>query len=139
MPVRFKQRCAICKQNMVEMYSSNQFPICTSCHMKRIQQEIPDPIFKELFNIPQSLYEQSHFLRSIKESYLRFNNLTEKQIAAFKKTIEDLKNPKPKEESKEQKTELEITDNISLRAKRLAKKEAAAKKKVQKTEMKPKE
>lgn len=128
---KFKQRCAICKQNMVIMYKSSQFPICTVCHMKRIQAEITDPQFKELFNIPQVLYEQSQFLRNIKESYIRFNSLTEKQIEAFKKAVADLKNPKPQEVIKESPALPEITQDISLRAKRVAKKEAAAKKKAQ--------
>jgi len=97
---KFKQKCALCKQNMVIMYSSRQFPICVQCHMKRIDQEIKDPEMKKMFDIPKSLYEQSSFLRNIKESYLRFDSLTEKQIEAFKKTVKDLEEGKEKDNIK---------------------------------------
>ena len=91
---KFKQRCAICKKNMVIMYSLRQFPICVKCHMKRIDKPIKSLKFKKLFDIPRKLYEQSLFLRNIKESYLRFDNLSEKQINAFKKVVNDLKTVK---------------------------------------------
>ncbi len=92
---KFKQKCAICKDNMVIMYSSRQFPICVDCHMKQISDPVKDPKFKKLFDIPEELYRKSSFLRNIKRSYLRFESLTEKQIEAFKKTVKDLKeNPK---------------------------------------------
>ncbi len=88
---RFKQRCAICKKNMVVMYSSRQFPICVECHLKRISETVKGSPYKELFDIPPEFYKNSLFLRNIKESYLRFGSLTEKQIAAFKKAVEDMK------------------------------------------------
>jgi len=94
---KFKQRCALCKKNMVVMYSQRQFPVCVECHMKQINQPVDDLQYKELFDIPETLYKQSSFLRNIKQSYLRFGSLTEKQIAAFKKTVEDLKNPQKQE------------------------------------------
>ncbi len=59
---------------------------------------------KKMFDIPKSLYEQSSFLRNIKESYLRFDSLTEKQIEAFKKTVKEL------EEGKNKATETEEND-----------------------------
>ena len=58
--------------------------------MKKINQPIEDPKYKELFNIPVELYEKSSFLRNIKESYLRFDSLTEKQIETFKKVVKEL-------------------------------------------------
>ena len=112
---KFKQKCAICKVNMVLMYSYRQFPICVKCQMQRIDKEIKDPQMKKMFAISKELYEQSSFLRNIKESYLRFDSLTEKQIEAFKKTIKDLgskasessdtqsSEPKPKAETKSKK------------------------------------
>lgn len=81
------------------MYSSRQFPICVECHMKRINKEIEDPKFKKLLGIPDKIYRQSVFLRNIKESYLRFQNLTEKQIEAFKKTVKDLKEGNKKDDA----------------------------------------
>ena len=89
--VRYKQKCAMCKQDWVEMFSGRQFPICVKCHMKRINQEIKSPKYKKLLDIPNKLYEKSAFLRNIKETYLRFDSLTPKQIEAFKKTVKDLK------------------------------------------------
>jgi hypothetical protein len=91
---RFKQKCAMCKENWVEMFSTRQFPICVKCHMKQIDKEIKDPKMKKLLGIPNKLYEKSSFLRNIKQSYLRFENLSEKQIEAFKKTVKELKEAK---------------------------------------------
>jgi len=93
---KFKQKCALCKTEWVVMFSRRQFPICVKCHMKKISDKIEDKKF-EFLNIPNSLYEQSSFLRNIKESYQRFKNLTDKQIEAFKKTVKDLKEGKNKE------------------------------------------
>ena len=90
----------MCKDNMVIMYSHRQFPICVVCHMKQIDKPIEDPKMKKFFNIPKKLYEQSNFLRNIKQAYLRFGNLSEKQVDAFKKTVKDLKNPKKEEVDK---------------------------------------
>lgn len=113
---KFKQKCAMCHKNMVVMYSARQFPICSPCHMKQINQPIEDPKMKKLFDIPQEYYEQSQFLRNIKQSYIRFGSLTEKQIEFFHKAVEDMKNPKPKEEVPEE--PIEITTNLYSRPKR---------------------
>ena len=94
---KFKQRCAMCKDNMVIIFSHRQFPICVDCHMKRITKPVTEKAYKFL-NISNDLYKQSTFLRNIKESYQRFDKLSEKQIDAFKKVVKELKNP-PKEEA----------------------------------------
>ena len=96
---KFKQRCAICKDNMVVIFSYKQFPICVGCHMRQIDKPIKDPKIKKLFDIPEEFYKKSVFLRNIKGAYIRFENLSEKQVESFKKTVKDLKNP-PKEDSK---------------------------------------
>ena len=49
---KFKQRCAICKDNMVVIFSYKQFPICIDCHMKQINKPIEDAKVKKLFDIP---------------------------------------------------------------------------------------
>lgn len=67
--------------------------------MKRIDSPIEEAEFKKFFDLPKELYEQSSFLRSIKESYLRFHALTDKQKEVFKKVVEDLKKPKEPKES----------------------------------------
>ncbi len=44
-----------------------------------------------MFNIPESFYMNSGFLRSIKSNYLRFGELSEKQIEFFKKAVKEMK------------------------------------------------
>lgn len=129
---RFKQKCAICKNNMVEMFSARQFPICSPCQMKRINQEITDPKFKKFFDIGQDLYEKSSFLRNIKEAYLRYGSLTERQTVAFLKAVEDVKKPREEKVAKPIEIDVPIDNNISLRAQRVAKKAATAAKKAAK-------
>ena len=77
---------------MVLMQSRNQFPVCYECEKKELQGEIKDPEMKKLFDIPEEFYKNNSFLRSIKKNYLRFENLTEKQIEMFKKVVQDMKN-----------------------------------------------
>ncbi|MBI2572946.1 hypothetical protein HYV86_03750 [Candidatus Woesearchaeota archaeon] len=132
---KFKQKCAICKTNQVLMYSMRQFPICSTCQMKRINQEIEDPVFKKFFDIPADFYEKSQFLRNIKEAYIRFGSLTENQRNAFLKAVEDMKKPKVEKPVKEEKpVEITIDTDISMRAKRLAAKAKKAAKKQAKEE-----
>jgi len=90
---RYKQLCVICRKNHVLISSRNQFPICTDCSMKQINQPITDAKFKKLFDIDQKLYEQSSFLRSIKSNYLRFGSLSGKQIDTFRKVAAEMANP----------------------------------------------
>src|SRR3989338_551692 len=94
---KYKQRCALCKKNMVLMYSARQFPICVDCHMKRISEQIKDKKY-DFLNIPEELYRESSFLRNIKESFLRFGTLSKKQTEVFKKVVNDLKKGKKGEE-----------------------------------------
>ena len=98
---RYKQRCAMCKDNMVVMYTYNQFPICVDCEMKQIDKPIEDKAMKKLFNISEEFYRENSFLRKIKGSFIRFGSLSEKQIEAFKNTVKDMKNPKKDEEKSE--------------------------------------
>lgn len=91
---KYKQRCALCKKNMVLMYSARQFPKCKDCQMRQIEGEVTDKEYKDLLNIPKELYEQSSFLRSIKESFLRNGALTQKQIEAFKKVVGEMRKGK---------------------------------------------
>ena len=106
---KYKQRCAICKKNMVLMYSSRQFPICTECHMKQIEDPVTDPAYKELLDIPRELYVQSSFLRNIKRAYLLYHSLSEKQIEVFKKVAGEMKKGEGmKEEGTKEKTDEEV-------------------------------
>ena len=98
--VAYKQRCARCKKNMVLITGRNQFPLCYDCQKSELQGEVKDPVMKKMFAIPEEFYMQNSFLRSIKSSYLRFGNSSEKQIAAFKTTVEKMKLAKKGEKGK---------------------------------------
>ena len=98
---KFKQRCVMCKDNMVIMYSQRQFPICVDCEMEQINKPIKNAKMKKMFDIPEEYYRENKFLRSIKNSYIRFENLSEKQVDAFKKTVKEIKEG-PKEEKKQE-------------------------------------
>ena len=76
---------------MVLITGRNQFPICYDCQKAELQGEIKDPKMKKMFNIPEEFYKQSGFLRSIKSNYLRYGNLSEKQIEFFKKAVKEMK------------------------------------------------
>ncbi len=95
MRIKYKQRCFICRKNMALIESRYQKAICIPCQTRDFNKPITDPKFKKLFNIDEELYQKNYFLRDIKSKYLRFGNLTEKQISAFKKVAKELKQ-KPK-------------------------------------------
>ena len=88
----FKHLCKKCKKNRVLVSSKNKFPICYDCQKEELNKEIKSPKMKKLFDIPEEYYKENAFLRSIKINYLRFGNLSEKQIEYFKKTVEKMKN-----------------------------------------------
>jgi hypothetical protein len=94
----YKQRCMRCKKNMVVVTSRNKFPVCYDCEKSEMQGEITDPAMKTMFDIPEEYYMNNIFLRDIKKNYIKFKSLSEKQIEAFKKTVEDIKNKKNTEE-----------------------------------------
>jgi len=52
----------------------------------------------DFLNIPKKTYEKSRFLRNIRQSYLMYKSLSKKQIDAFKKTVEDIKKGKGRDE-----------------------------------------
>ena len=121
---KYKQLCAICKKSHVLISSRNQFPICTSCSMKQINQPITDETFRKLFDIDQKLYEESSFLRSIKSNYLRFGSLSDKQVEVFKKVVAELKGGHKKEENEanEAKEQLEKPKQAKSKPKAASKK-----------------
>ncbi|MDO8628412.1 MAG: hypothetical protein Q7R56_01505 [Nanoarchaeota archaeon] len=94
----YKELCRKCRKKYALVTSSKQWPLCKDCELKEISKEVKDPKMKKLFAIPQEYYELSGFLRSIKRNYLRFENLTDKQLAAFKKTVQDFKKGKAREQ-----------------------------------------
>lgn len=94
MAIKFKQKCVRCKKNFVIITSRNKFPLCYNCQKKELEGEITDPEMKKLFDIPEEYYKENDFLRAIKVNYLKFENLSERQIEAFKKTVEKIKESK---------------------------------------------
>ncbi len=66
------------------------FAVCYECEKSQLEGEVKDPEMKKMFDIPEEFYKQNSFLRNIKINYLRYGKLSEKQIAAFKKTVEKM-------------------------------------------------
>lgn len=93
----YKQKCVKCRKNYVLVGRGSRYPICYDCSKVDLDKPIKDPEMKELFDIPEEFYKESLFLRDIKMNYLRFDKLSEKQIEAFKKTVEQLKSKIGKE------------------------------------------
>ena len=91
MAIRFKQKCMRCKKNYVEVSRNQRYILCYDCQKADITKPIKDPKMKKFFDIPEEFYKDHSFLRSIKVNYLRYGKLSEKQIEAFKKTVEKLK------------------------------------------------
>ena len=91
MAITYKQKCRVCRKNYVEVTRRQRQAICWECDQKSMQGEIKDPKLKRLFNIPEDFYRKSAFLRNIKIAYLRYGSLTDKQVEAFKKTVQRLK------------------------------------------------
>jgi len=79
-----------CKNTYVLVTRRARYAICFDCQKTDLEGEITDPEMKKLFDIPPELYEKSAFLRDIKVNYLRYKSLTERQIEAFKKAVEEL-------------------------------------------------
>jgi len=105
MAVRYKQKCVRCKKNYVSVTWKTRFPLCYDCEKNDLIGEIKDPEMKKLFDIPATLYQESMFLRDIKINYLRYGKLSDKQIEAFKKVADKMKEPKKKKD-------IVITDKV---------------------------
>ena len=95
---QYKQRCSVCKNKWALVRSMKQrFVVCKECELEKIKgHTIEDKAFKKLFAIPEKLYEENDFLRSIRYQYIRYNSLTERQLEAFKKAVKELKKEKKK-------------------------------------------
>jgi len=91
MAITYKQKCIRCKTNYVTATWKQRYSVCYDCQKKEMQGEIKDPAMKKLLDIPEEFYQKNAFLRSIKINYLRYENLTEKQIEAFKKAVDKMK------------------------------------------------
>lgn len=90
----YKQKCMKCNKNYVLTNWRNKFPVCYECEKSELSKEVTDPAMKEMFNIPEQFYKENSFLRAIKKNYLKYGQLTEKQIEAFKKVVSDMEKKK---------------------------------------------
>lgn len=88
---QFYHLCKLCRKNRVLVSFREKFPVCYECHKKQLKGEIKDAKLKKMFDIPEEFYKENIFLRKIKIYYLKYGELTEKQITAFKKTVDELK------------------------------------------------
>ena len=88
MVVKFKKKCIKCNKNYAIVSPKERYVVCYECQKKEMQGEIKDKGMKKMFDIPEQYYKDNSFLRDIKIKYLRYGSLTEKQINAFKKTVE---------------------------------------------------
>jgi len=90
--IRYRQKCFKCRKNWITVSRGQKYAICYDCQKEDLNKEIRDPEMKKMFDIPEEFYRNNSFLRSIKMNYIRFEKLSEKQIEAFKKTVEKMKN-----------------------------------------------
>jgi hypothetical protein len=130
--VQFKQKCAKCKVNYVTVTGRNSYgAMCYECQSKEMQGDITDPEMQKMFNIDEEYYKTNPFLRSIKINYLKYGKLSERQVEAFKESVERMRVKEKKQEEKAEKETSMPTTDVSMRSMRLAKKAAkeAAKKK----------
>ena len=97
MAAKYKKKCILCKKNYVLVDErSRRPPICYECEKAQMKGEIEDPNLKKLLDIPEEYYKQSSFLRRIKIHCRKYNELSKKQIAAFKKVLKQLKDKEDK-------------------------------------------
>lgn len=89
--VKYRQRCMRCRQNYILISGRQKYPLCYDCQKEELHKKIKDPKMKKFFDIPEEYYKEDLFLRNIKLYYLKFGELSEKQIEAFKKTVEKFK------------------------------------------------
>jgi hypothetical protein len=91
MALNYKIKCSKCKKNYQLINRPSRFVVCYECQKPEMKGEITDPKMKKFFDIPESYYEASMFLRDIKIKYLLYGKLSENQIAAFEKVVGKMK------------------------------------------------
>jgi len=91
MVIKYNQQCKRCRKNYVLVTGKNKFPLCYECQKKELRGKITNKKMKKLFDIPLEFYKENQFLRNIKIYYLKYKELSEKQIKSFKETVENMK------------------------------------------------
>jgi len=92
--VSYKQLCINCKKNYITISRAQKYAVCYDCQKNELNKKIDDKNFRKMFDISEDLYKENSFLRSIKLNYIRYGKLSEKQIDAFRKTVENNKKTK---------------------------------------------
>jgi hypothetical protein len=92
--MQFKQLCNKCKKEYIPVRKKQRYVLCYSCQSTQLSKEIKDPKMKKLFDIPEEFYKENVFLRNIKVNFIRYESLTDNQINAFKKTVDEMKKEK---------------------------------------------
>lgn len=111
-PIKYKQKCSRCYKNYVLVTYKDRFPICYECHKPEMQGVIKDKAMKKMFDIPEDFYKENSFLRKIKINYLKYGELTQPQIDAFKLVVDKIKvdkgmMAKPKKEKTKEEKQME--------------------------------
>lgn len=91
MAIQFKLKCIKCKKNYQLATRRDKWVICYECHKPMMQGKVKDSKIEKMFDIPEEYYKRSMFLRDIKIKAIQYDELSEKQIEAFKKTVEKMK------------------------------------------------
>ena len=91
MAISYKSKCISCKKNYVLITYKQRYPVCYECQKSELEGKIKDPKMKRLFNISEEFYKQNAFLRDIKISYLKYGDLSDKQLETFKEVVKKLK------------------------------------------------
>jgi CRISPR/Cas system-associated protein endoribonuclease Cas2 len=76
----------------------DRWVVCYDCQKTELSKPIKGEKFKKMFDIPEEFYKENTFLRSIKLNYIKYGELSAKQIEVFKKVVKDVKAEKKKEE-----------------------------------------
>ena len=94
MTITYKQKCVRCNKNYVIATGRSRYILCYDCQKTELEGKISDPKMKKLFSLPERYYATNSFLRNIKINYLRYGNLTDNQITAFKKVAKEIRTSK---------------------------------------------
>jgi hypothetical protein len=94
MTITYKQKCSRCKKNYVVTTWKQRYVNCYDCQKNELSKTVKNPELKKLLDIPDEYYRDNAFLRNIKISCLQFGRLTDKQIEAFKKVAQKMKEDK---------------------------------------------
>lgn len=76
----------------------DRWVVCYDCQKTELSKPIKNIKFKKMFDIPEQYYKDNTFLRSIKLNYIKYAELSPKQIEVFKKVVKDMKEEEKKEE-----------------------------------------